>query len=157
MQNSEDFMKASLGLHLLYKRIFKMKIQKGVSMIELLIVVAVVGILSAIAYPSYADHMLKSHRTQAMADMMKIQLTLEEKYNQSGSYDYTIVANGTCVFCETDTNRYKMTIDGSGTGANTYIVKATPQSATGQNKDECGTLNLNAAGIGSESGNSSCW
>ncbi|WP_068331328.1 type IV pilin protein [Photobacterium jeanii] len=131
--------------------------QRGVTMIELLIVVAVIGIIAAIAYPSYTDHILKSHRNQAMADMMKIQLTLEEEYNNSGNYNKSIVKNGTCAFCESDPNRYQLSVDKTGSGQNVYIVSAIPQKKSGQDKDTCGTLSLNAAGMGSASGSSNCW
>jgi type IV pilus assembly protein PilE len=122
--------------------------QKGVTLIELLVVVAIIGLLTAIAYPSYQSHVFKGHRSQAMADLMKIQLTLEEKYTQSGSYDVSIVAADTCAFCETDTTRYHLTIDDKGSGMDNYKVIATPQSDKGQTKDECGILYLNAAGVG---------
>lgn len=135
--------------------------QKGVTLIELLIAIAVIGILTSIAYPSYQHHLQKSHRTQAMADMIKIQLTLEESYTQSSNYDYSIISGGTCSFCESDINRYKLDIDSSGTGMNTYIIKAAPKSGTVQADDNCGTLSLNAAGIGEAKKDgklvSGCW
>ncbi|WP_299022130.1 type IV pilin protein [uncultured Photobacterium sp.] len=134
-----------------------MKNQKGVTLIELLIVVAVIGILTAIAYPSYQKHVLKGHRSQVMADMIKIQLNLEEGYTQTGSYDNSIVTGGTCSFCETNTNRYKLEIDMSGKGMETYKIIATPQTSTEQDQDSCKTLTLNAAGIGSASGSGQCW
>ncbi|MGF1879024.1 type IV pilin protein [Photobacterium frigidiphilum] len=136
--------------------------QKGVTLIELLIAVAIIGILTAIAYPSYESHIFKGHRSQAMADLMKIQLTLEEKYTQSGSYDFSIVAANTCAFCETDKKRYHISINSSGSGMDNYKVVATPQSDKGQTKDECGILYLNAASVGTaeEIGGSfidGCW
>lgn len=131
--------------------------QKGVTLIELLVVVAIIGLLTAIAYPSYESHVFKGHRSQAMADMMKIQLTLEEGYTTNGSYDYTIVASNTCAFCETDTTRYHLTII-KGSGMDKYKVIATPQSDKGQTKDECGILYLNAAGVGTaEKIGGGCW
>ncbi|PSU46793.1 prepilin-type cleavage/methylation domain-containing protein [Photobacterium frigidiphilum] len=131
--------------------------QKGVTLIELLVAVAIIGILTVIAYPSYESHVFKGHRSQAMADLMKIQLTLEEKYTQSGSYDFSIVAADTCAFCETDTTRYHLTIK-KGSGMDKYKVVATPQTDKGQTKDECGILYLNAAGVGTaEKIGGGCW
>ena len=62
---------------------------KGMTLIELLIAVAIVGILGAIAYPSYTNHVIKAHRVTAMADMTKIQLEMETLY--TGSYVLSLI------------------------------------------------------------------
>ena len=138
-----------------------MKRHKGVTLIELLIAAAIIGILAAIAYPSYQEHSLKGYRSQAMADLMKIQLTLEEQFTKNSSYSFGLVSGGTCSFCESNPARYKLSIDSSGTGENRYIIAATPQATSGQDKDSCKTLSLNAAGIGKALDNgttiSGCW
>ncbi|AJR09765.1 type IV pilin protein [Photobacterium gaetbulicola] len=134
-----------------------MKRQKGVTLIELLIAVAVIAILGSIAYPSYQEHFLKSHRSRAMTDLIKVQLKLEEQYTKNNSYLFNIVSGGSCSFCESAPDRYKFTIDSSGSGENLYIIKATPQRESGQNKDSCKTLTLNAAGIGKATGSGKCW
>ncbi|WP_036799348.1 type IV pilin protein [Photobacterium marinum] len=134
-----------------------MEKQNGVTLIELLIAVTVIGVLTALTYPSYQAHVLKGHRSQVMADMIKIQLNLEESYTQTGSYDDSIVTESTCSFCETDTNRYKLEIDSSGIGMDTYKIIATPQASSGQAQDSCKILTLNAGGIGTASGSGQCW
>ncbi|MGR2768255.1 type IV pilin protein [Photobacterium ganghwense] len=134
-----------------------MKKQNGVTLIELLIAVTIMGIISALAYPAYTGHVLKGYRSQAIADLLKIQLELEENYNINGSYNYSIVQSGTCSFCQSNPLRYQLSIDSSGTGMNKYIIKAVPQNNQGQDKDNCKTLKLNAAGIGSSTGTGTCW
>ena len=52
----------------------------GMTLIELLIAVVIVGIIAAVAYPSYTNHVLKSHRTVALSDLSRIQLELETSY-----------------------------------------------------------------------------
>ena len=121
--------------------------QKGVTLIEMLIAVAIIGVLTAIAYPSYQDHVLKGHRTQAMGDLIKIQLALEETYTQNSAYDFTIVSGGSCSFCDTDKARYKFTITQKKAG---YIITATAQTKQ-ENDTDCLdnkelTLNSNSKG-----------
>lgn len=107
--------------------------QKGVTLIEMLIAVAIIGVLTAIAYPSYQDHVLKGHRTQAMGDLIKIQLALEESYTQDSAYDFTIVSDGSCSFCDTDKDRYVFTITPQTAD---YIITATAQTKQ-ENDTDC--------------------
>ncbi len=95
-------------------------------MIELLIAVAIVGILGAIAYPSYTNHVIKAHRVTAIADMTKIQLEIETLYTGNyASAAENIISGGTCLFCDTDTSRYTLAISASST---TYAIQAEPLS-----------------------------
>ncbi|MFB9228535.1 type IV pilin protein [Vibrio lentus] len=106
---------------------------KGMTLIELLIAVAIVGILGAIAYPSYTSHVIKAHRVTAMADMAKIQLKMETLY--MGSYvsaAESIISGGTCLFCDTDTSHYTLAVSASSA---TYSIQAEPLSQ--QVNDEC--------------------
>ena len=69
-----------------------MKKSAGFTLIELLIVIAIVGILAAIAYPSYQGAVIKSHRTDAMGDLINFQSAMERHYTVNNSY--TGAANG---------------------------------------------------------------
>lgn len=138
----------------------------GMTLIELLIVITTIGVLSAIAYPSYQAHVLKSHRSAVMSDMIKVQMKLEQHRTQTGSYDYTIIDNSTgdcdaSVGCQNDTNRYKLSITSGASGINLYIIKAVPQAKLGQTKDKCGSLSMNAGSVGSAEKNGisvdGCW
>ena len=60
--------------------------QRGVTLVELLIVVAIVAILSAIATASYRTYMLRANRTDATAQLLRIQVAEEKYFLQSGAY-----------------------------------------------------------------------
>ncbi len=58
----------------------------GFSLVELMVVVTMVGILSAIAMPSYRSYMLKANRTDAKASLLKIAAAQEKHYLQNNTY-----------------------------------------------------------------------
>ena len=128
---------------------------KGMTLIELLLTVIIIGVLGAIAYPSYTNHVIKAHRVTAMADMTKIQLEIETLY--SGNYASAaagIISGGTCLFCDTDTNRYTLAVSASST---TYSIQAEPHSP--QTNDDCldsttDILELHHSGISEPE---TCW
>ncbi|ANP77349.1 prepilin-type N-terminal cleavage/methylation domain-containing protein [Vibrio crassostreae 9CS106] len=107
---------------------------KGMTLIELLIVVAIIGILGAIAYPSYTNHVVTGHRTSALADIARIQLELEAAYDSG--YDWSgIVSGSDCLICDTEASRFVFSVTSSASAA--YTITATPQSGVGQDKDNC--------------------
>lgn len=132
----------------------------GMTLIEVLIVVAIIGIIAGIAYPSYGEHVKAAHRKQAIADIVKIQLQLEQDYS-SGYVSTTVATNtGACksTFCETDTDRYAITVT-IPSSSDSYTIAAVPQSASGQDTDKCDSstytkLELDETGNGTPS---ACW
>jgi type IV pilus assembly protein PilE len=77
-----------------------MKVQKGLSLIELLIVIAVVGILAGIAYPGYSEQVRKAARTEVVGLLFESAQKLERHYSRAGQYAdvdavQTPLANGT--------------------------------------------------------------
>ncbi|UVL23627.1 prepilin-type N-terminal cleavage/methylation domain-containing protein [Pseudomonas donghuensis] len=61
-------------------------LQKGLSLIELLLVVAVVGILAGIAYPSYSEQVRKAARTEIAGLLFESAQLLERHYSRTGQY-----------------------------------------------------------------------
>ncbi|EGR1124480.1 type IV pilin protein [Vibrio cholerae] len=131
--------------------------QQGMTLIELMIAVVIVGVLASIAYPAYTNYVKEGHRKQAMADMAKIQLYLEEKYQNGYTATGIVDAQKVCnSFCSVDSDRYKIVVE---TTTTSYAITATPQSSKGQNSDQCDgsaytSLTLNEKGVTSPIG---CW
>lgn len=129
--------------------------QQGMTLIELMIAVVIVGVLASIAYPAYTNYVKEGHRKQAMADMAKIQLYLEEKYQNGYTATGIVDAQKVCnSFCSVDSDRYKIVVE---TAATSYAITATPQSSKGQNSDQCDgsaytSLTLNEKGVTSPIG-----
>lgn len=106
----------------------------GMTLLELLIVISIISILASIAYPSYSQYVKESYRKQALTDMARVQLFLEEHQLQNAAL-HEISDNGVCNdFCQSDPHRYRISLNIS---ANHYVITAIPQRDSGQDEDTC--------------------
>jgi type IV pilus assembly protein PilE len=129
----------------------------GFTLIELMIVIAVVAILTAIAIPAYGDQVRKARRGQAKADLVELAQILERRHTVNNSYagalPYTVSPKdpGAAV-------RYNITPANIAAGAQAFVLTATPTGD--QANDPCGTLTLSNTGAKTRSGTapmSQCW
>jgi len=112
------------------------KINKGFTLIELMIVVAVIGILAGIAYPSYQDYILRAKRGDGKAAILSAQLA-QEKY-RANNITYLAVAST----ASTDGNyNYAVTIGALTAASTDYTIIATPVFTDAK----CGNLILTVA------------
>jgi len=140
--------------------------QKAFTLIELMVTVAIVGILASIAYPNYQDSVRKSRRADAkgvllgLANAMERYFTVNNKYTgaAAGGAD----TGAPTIFSATSpvdggTAYYNLTI--SAATASTYTLNAAPTGA--QVNDKCGTLTLTHTGVKSFTGTgvtaADCW
>ncbi|WP_283744615.1 type IV pilin protein [Sideroxydans sp. CL21] len=136
----------------------------GFTLIEVLIVLAIIGVLTAIAIPSYRQYVVRASRHQAEATMLNLS-QMEERYF-TNNYSYYAVntppptpePNGWSNFSGDNINALKYTITITVTTTpDTYKIIATP--GNGFVDADCGTLTLDNMGIkGSAPGSpSTCW
>jgi type IV pilus assembly protein PilE len=114
--------------------------QSGFTLIELLIVVVVIGILAAIAIPSYQDYVTRSRRAEAQSYMMDLALR-EEKHRAN---NITYVAHGALPGGVTNTAHYIYTI--TAPDANSYTITATAQNTQATRDTNCAVLELTQSG-----------
>lgn len=116
--------------------------QTGFTLIELMIVVAVVGILSALAYPSYQEYMRRGHRAEARTGLLQAQLWLERNMTATGTYPAALATGLTQVPNDRYTISYTPKVtDGVRVG---YTLTATPKGS--QSSDRCLDFGLNETG-----------
>ena len=97
------------------------KSQCGFTLIELMIVVVIVGILSAIAYPAYTSYVLRTRRSDAFAALAQDQTILERCYAQNFAYN-----NAACPTSFPNSPQGYYAIALSNQAASTYTLTATP-------------------------------
>lgn len=119
------------------------KTVKGFSLIELMIALVVVGILVAIAYPSYESAMVKTRRASAQAHLMDI--AQRQQLFLMDSRSYTSNLTDLKVTTPSDVSRYYTITVPVGTGTlPTFTATATPIAGSSQATD--GTLSLDSTG-----------
>ncbi len=137
------------------------KSARGVTLIELMVVILVLAILASIAVPSYRRYVMRSNRTEATAALLQLRIAQEKFFLQNGQYAddgalTTAPPGGLGIPGSTASNYYTITLDRTST--TTYTATAT--AVNGQaDDDRCATLTINETGTrgSSPSAITECW
>ena len=126
-----------------------MNASRGFSLIELLVALAIAGVLFGLAIPAYNGYVLRSHRADAHASLLDISSRQERHMAQRNTYTTEITAAGG-LNLPTDLSRdefYTMTVEECGTGIQTcYGVVATARgSQTGDT--DCPAISYDSTGV----------
>ena len=131
------------------------KYKRGFTLVELMITTAIIGILAAIAYPSYTQYVLRANRADAVAILTESAQYMERYYTTNTSYASATLLSAVSPKGASGT-RIKYNITFSVTpDATVYTLRAIP--ANGQSSDTtCGTLTLSQTGAQTPT-TAGCW
>lgn len=128
----------------------------GFTLIELMIVVTVIGVIAAIAIPTYDSSVRKARRGQAKADLVEAAQMMERYYTLNRSYSGKTLKQifGSEQSPRSGVAHYTLSLVSD---AKSFTITATPSTATGQSKDQCETLTLDHKGAKTAAKSEGCW
>lgn len=139
------------------------KIQNGITLVELLVVVVIISILASFAYPSYLESTRKSRRADATIALTDLASRMERHYSEHNTFATATIASNPATDLLTSTSspdgHYTLSIEAKS--ATTYTIKAEIAADGGQVGDtKCGDFSLTNTGLKTVSGSESasyCW
>ncbi|WP_152208334.1 type IV pilin protein [Marinobacter changyiensis] len=133
------------------------RIDRGFTLIELMIVVAIIGIIATIAYPSYVSQVESTRRATAQSELMELAQWMERRH--TNGFDYREDGNApTLPFTksprEGSATFYNISFSVGSVSRNSYVLQAVPSNA--QASDKCGALTLSSTGARGAAA-ADCW
>jgi type IV pilus assembly protein PilE len=137
--------------------------QLGLTLVELMVVVAVMAIIAAVAYPLYTNQVQKSRRADAKIALESVAMAQERFYTLNGRYTATLASLQVSADIRggaSDEGYYTIaapTLSGSGQGF-TATATASTSAAQASDRSNCTTFSINHLGTKTSTGSASkCW
>ena len=132
----------------------------GFTLLEVLVVLAIVAIITAVAVPSYKNYIIKSQRLDGINSLNLMVLTQERFYNDNGMFSSSLAGLNNYLGDYLN-DEYNYTVSSSDTSSS-YTITAAAKFNSSQNDDteggiDCSTLTLTVSGLNRTVSPSQCW
>jgi type IV pilus assembly protein PilE len=130
--------------------------QRGVTLVELMVVVVILAVIAAIAIPSYRQQVLRSNRSDAKVTVMQAAQNLERCFTRNSTYSGCYDDDPETIPSPEGLYEVTVDVDDLGTG---YDISAAPQEGQA-NDTACGNFTLNEANVRDVTGTGTvaeCW
>lgn len=127
----------------------------GVTLLELMIVVVIIGIMASIAYPAYQDFVNRAKRNEAKAMLLEIAQNQERFYLQNSTYGTLSQLGYTADTITSDTGAYQVTINPPPDASNFNAVAS--YQLGGKEATKCLTFNVDGRGSQTSLPDATCW
>jgi type IV pilus assembly protein PilE len=135
------------------RRTFRQRM-RGMTLVELLTVIMILGVLVSIAVPTYRKYLLRSQRSEAKIALLQLQTAQEKYYAQYNAYTDKVTASSTAsspglgLPGTSETSKYDISVTNIADGGQSYTASAAPHAGGGQQDDtDCGTFTINERGV----------
>jgi len=128
------------------------KLSRGFTLIELVVVIAIIAIISAIALPSYREHVRTARRTAAQGCLIEMAQSMERTYASRMTYAGAGIPN---LACSAELNAFYNFSFSAGPAATSFTLQAAPIGA--QSGDRCGSMSLDHRGVKAPADPADCW
>lgn len=132
-----------------------MKKSLGFTLVEVMIAVAIIGVIASLAYPSYLSYLRDSRRADAEGVLVEMAAWMERRYTVDGRYDNGAI-NLPIQKSPRDGAARHYDVAVTASAAESFTLTAT--AVGGQTEEECGNLTITQTGArGSDGPGNDCW
>ncbi|WP_125716488.1 type IV pilin protein [Pseudoalteromonas rubra] len=131
--------------------------EQGFTLVEMMITIAILGILASIAYPSYSEYVRRAARAEAAATLLDAANKQEQYFVDNRQYASTLAELGLPTTTENDYFSLQIAL---GDDLNSFVVTATATGGPLADDTECTTLTINNLNIRGSTGTFAadrCW
>jgi type IV pilus assembly protein PilE len=135
---------------------FAHKFMRGITLIELMMVVVIISILAAVSYPSYREFAARAKRNEAKAALLQIATNQERAYLQNNTFTLNLQTLGfpTTPKFTTDTGSYEIEVTAANAG--NFTATATYQLG-GTESLKCNVFTIDGRGVKTSDPDTDCW